>query len=296
MKIVVVVLSAVALAIVLVVAGAWLGSTFARNWGQDAYGLAQYGPMGGMMGGGWDSMLRDQGRSRYDARGYGMMGRGTWGRDWDEMPCSDTEPGYNLGGYGMMGPGARGRGWDVMPCSGANAAPGGGATLSPEDAQAAVERYAQDLGYTGLHLTEVMEFERNFYAILTEEDTGIGAMELLVSKAGGAVGPEPGPNMMWNAKYGMHSGGRMGMRMMGSYATGEMTLSPAQVEEIAQRWLDASLPGRSAGEADPFYGYYTLHFLKDGEIEGMLSVHGSTGDVWYHNWHGTFIAMVGEHE
>jgi hypothetical protein len=294
MKIMVVVLSAVALAIVLIVAGAWLGSTFAQNWGQDAYGLAQYGPMGGMMGGGWDSMLRDQGRSRYDARGYGMMGQGTWGRDWDEMPCSDTEPGYNLGGYGMMGPGAWGPGWDGMPCSGADAAPGGGTTLPLEDAQAAVERYAQNLEYTGLHLTEVMEFERNFYAILAEEDTGIGAMELLVSKAGGAVGPEPGPNMMWNAKYGMHRGGRMGM--MGTYAEGEMTVPAAEAEEIAQRWLDDNLPGRSAGEADPFYGYYTLHFLKDGQIEGMLSVHGSTGDVWYHSWHGGFIDMTGDHD
>ena len=56
------------------------------------------------------------------------------------------------------------------------------------------------------------------------------------------------------------------------------------------------LSGRAAGEADSFYGYYTLHFLKDGEIEGMLSVHGSSGDVWYHSWHGGFIAMAGEHE
>jgi hypothetical protein len=30
--------------------------------------------------------------------------------------------------------------------------------------------------------------------------------------------------------------------------------------------------------------------LKDGRIDGMLSVNGSTGAVWYHNWHGAFIA------
>jgi hypothetical protein len=74
-----------------------------------------------------------------------------------------------------------------------------------------------------------------------------------------------------------------------------MSVSAEEAEEIAQRWLDANLPGRTAGEADPFYGYYTLHFLKGGEIEGMLSVHGSSGDVWYHGWHGDFVAMIDGH-
>jgi hypothetical protein len=139
-----------------------------------------------------------------------------------------------------------------------------------------------------------MEFERNYYAIVAEEKTGIGAMELLVDKSSGTVGPEPGPNMMWNAQYGMM--GRSGMMgMMGGYSDSEMVLSPDEARDVAQRWLDANLPGRTAGEADPFYGYYTLHFLNDGDIEGMLSVHGSGGDVWYHSWHGDFIAMAEGH-
>jgi len=180
-----------------------------------------------------------------------------------------------------------------MPCGGYTAS-GQGKIASLDEAKAAVERYVQSLGYTGLAVHEVMEFERNYYAIVSEKDTGIGAMELLVDKNTGAVGPEQGPNMMWNAKYGMMGrGGMMGRRgMMGGLATGEMTLSPAEAEEVAQRWLDANLPGRTAGEADPFYGYYTLHFLKDGKIDGMLSVHGSTGDVWYHSWHGSFVQMI----
>jgi hypothetical protein len=102
--------------------------------------------------------------------------------------------------------------------------------------------------------------------------------------------------MMWNAKYGMHRGGRMGMVGGYGYAIGEMTVSPTEAEAIAQQWLDANLRERTAGEPDAFYGYYTLHFLKDGEIEGMLSIHGSSGDVWYHSWHGGFIGMIGDHE
>jgi hypothetical protein len=121
-------------------------------------------------------------------------------------------------------------------------------------------------------------------------------MEVLVDKGSGAVGPEPGPNMMWNAEYGMMGRGRGMGGMMGSYATGEMTLSPEEAVDVAQEWLDTNLAGRTAGEADPFYGYYTLHFLSDGEIEGMLSVHGRSGDVWYHSWHGDFVTMIEGHE
>jgi hypothetical protein len=39
-----------------------------------------------------------------------------------------------------------------------------------------------------------------------------------------------------------------------------------------------------------------LHFLNDGQIEGMLSVHGSSGDVWPHTWHGDFVAMIDGHD
>jgi len=205
-------------------------------------------------------------------------------------------------GYGMMGPGMMGSGWGNVPYSEGYVAPGDGDVASPfdgaqdrlEEVREVIEGYVDRLGYTDLHVTEVMEFERNYYAIVAEEETGIGAMELLVDKSNGAVGPEPGPNMMWNAKYGMMGRGGM-MGMMSGYSDGEVVLSPDEAQDVAQRWLDANLPGRTAGEPDPFYGYYTLHFLNDGEIEGMLSVHGSSGDVWYHSWHGDFIAMAEGH-
>jgi hypothetical protein len=32
--------------------------------------------------------------------------------------------------------------------------------------------------------------------------------------------------------------------------------------------------------------------LEDGDIQGMLSVHSATGQVWYHTWHGGFIQMI----
>jgi hypothetical protein len=216
-----------------------------------------------------------------------------WGPGMMGYASSGYVPGYGMMEPGMMG---YGPGYGMMePWNGSYRAPWQGDTGSLSEAETAFQRYVNDLGYTGLEVTEIMEFERNYYAIVAEENTGIGAMELLVDKGSGAVGPEPGPNMMWNAEYGYmgRSGGMMGM--MGGYVAGNMTLSPQEAEEVAQRWLDANLPGRTAGEADEFYGYYTLHFLNDGEIEGMLSVHGNSGDVWYHSWHGDFVTMTEGH-
>ena len=218
----------------------------------------------------------------------GMMGGP--GLFWGEMPCTEGSAGWGMmggRGIGMMGGGPN---WNTSPgCTlgGAPLSPRAG-TVDIQEAERAVKAYVGNLGYNDLEIAELMEFEHNFYAIVREPDTGIGAMELLVDKNTAAVGPEMGPNMMWNARYGMHRRGGM----MGAWAGESNALSEAQALESAQRWLDANRPGVTTEEhADPFYGYYTIHTVADGEIDGMLSVHGTTGQVWYHNWHGDFVQM-----
>jgi hypothetical protein len=37
-------------------------------------------------------------------------------------------------------------------------------------------------------------------------------------------------------------------------------------------------------------GYYTFDTTRNGKTFGMLSVNASTGAVWYHGWHGSFLA------
>ena len=70
-----------------------------------------------------------------------------------------------------------------------------------------------------------------------------------------------------------------------------MTVTVAQARTAAQQWLDANQPGaKLADDEMQFPGYYTMDFLKDGKIAGMLSVNGYTGQVWYHTWHGDFIS------
>lgn len=160
--------------------------------------------------------------------------------------------------------------------------------ITIDDAANSVERYLRTYSGLNLALAEVMEFAWNYYAEVEEKDTGIHAMELLIDKYTGQVSPEIGPNMMWNSKYGM-----MGQMMGNSYRAGTpaatMPVTAEQARVMSQQFLDAQLPGIVVADADTFYGYYTLHTLKDGKVEGMLSVNGLTGAVWYHTWHGTFI-------
>ncbi|RJQ41156.1 MAG: hypothetical protein C4555_00340 [Dehalococcoidia bacterium] len=161
--------------------------------------------------------------------------------------------------------------------------------ITIDQAADAVQSYLKAYYGNRLVLAEVMDFAWNYYAEVEEEDTGIHAMELLIDKYTGRVTPEMGPNMMWNNKYSPMGG------MMGNHGGGlpsaDMPVTPDQAKILAQRYLDNNLPGLTVAEADTFYGYYTLHTLKDGELEGMLSVNGYTGVVWYHNWHGPFLGM-----
>ncbi|MHB8136295.1 MAG: hypothetical protein ACYDH1_18965 [Anaerolineaceae bacterium] len=196
-------------------------------------------------------------------------------------------------GYSMMG-----NGYNMM---------GGPATLNSkpltvDQATQAVEGYLKNLNNSDLELKEIMVFNNNAYARITEKSTGIGAMELLVDPTNLNVIPEYGPNMMWNLKYGGMgaSNGMMSERngMMGGLNTNDesasstMTVTPEKALALAQTYLDKEYPGyKTATDADPFYGYYTIDITKDGNVTGMLSVNGFNGQVFLHTWHGTVIEM-----
>jgi len=175
-----------------------------------------------------------------------------------------------------------------------------------DEATELAKAYVASLGYPDLAVKEIMEFQYNYYFIAYEKSTGIGAFEGVIEKglglsgmAGmmGIVHPEQGPNMMWNTKYG-HMAGRgpmggrhRGFQPYGSAPTADMPVTENQAKQIAQDYLDVYLPGSSTEDPDTFYGYYTIHVLKDGKAYGMLSVNGYTRQVWYHTWHGAFVQM-----
>jgi hypothetical protein len=189
------------------------------------------------------------------------------------------------------------------------------------------KRLAQDFAdRLGLKVDEVLQFQRNYYAKLVDR-SGRGATEVLVDPQTGAVSLEYGPAMMWNTRYGMHGssgmmgsygtgmmggsygggmmsgggmmGGSFGAGMMGgSYgapppATGTAGVSIDRARQLGRRWLDANRSGLQIEPGgDAFPGYYTFEVLRQGKIEGMLSVNATTGAVLYHWWHGAFVAEL----
>jgi hypothetical protein len=161
---------------------------------------------------------------------------------------------------------------------------GGGRSVSDLGAaRVRAERFAAQLD-PGLRVGEVMAFTNHYYAEI-QTAAGAGVTEVLVDRDTGAVQLEPGPAMMWNTRFGMAAGAAAGTASDGG-------VDAAQAAQVAQRWLRQAGRDVTVGPADPFPGYYTLHTLRDGRIEGMLSVQATTGAVWYHDWHGRFLEMA----
>jgi hypothetical protein len=213
-------------------------------------------------------------------------------------PQQQTYVGYGPG-WGMMGPGMMG-GYNANPS---------GQTITMDQAVQLFESYLTSLHNPDLAIDEVEEYQNNFYAAFYEKSTGVFAFQMLIWKPGapptgwgmmsggimggrttsGVVVPEPGPNMMWNTGYGMMDRGMMGYYGQGTSAS--MTTSRDQAKAIAQQYLDSDLAGKTAGDVDTYYGYYTIDVLLNGATFGMFSVNGYTGQVWYHSWHGQFIQV-----
>jgi hypothetical protein len=214
---------------------------------------------------------------------------------------AQAQPGYGPGG--MMGGSSFGPGMMGRRPTTAKAQP----LNSLEDARQAFQGYVDATANSDLALDEVMQFQWNYYAIVKENSTGVGAFELLADPQNGAVLPEMGPNMMWNTKYSPMAtlGGSM-MGGFGGFAPGGMmsgtwgpnapsaqpTVTADQATQSARQWLDQYQPGSDTETPYALPGYYTLHITKDGQITGMMSVNAYTGQVWYHTWHGAFISSI----
>ncbi|WP_022799228.1 hypothetical protein [Thermus islandicus] len=178
-----------------------------------------------------------------------------------------------MGGYGRMGPGRMGMG--MMAVYPPEAKP-----IPEEVAKARMEAYAKRL-YPGARLKDFMAFSQNYYAQAVDEK-GQGLLELIADRYTGVVSPEPGPNMMWNTRFGMHGSLQAPVR----YRLEE-------ARRLAETFLEGFLPKAQVLEAGAFPGYYTFDFGR-GAVEGMLSVNAYTGEIWVHTWHGPFLGGHGE--
>lgn len=223
------------------------------------------------------------GQNRSQRRGSGQFGGGMFqrfGQYAGQQQSQDQNP------YGPYGQNGMRRGmWNNNPnAQSYDGAANTGERITLDDAYSQAQEYVTSLG-SNLKIAEVMEFQNHFYVAVIESDSGRGAVELLVDAYTGNVSREMGAGHMWNLKYG-----RMGMMSNNQTAT-DSTLTLEEARAKAQQSLDSE--GLNAVLNDggySFYGYYTFDYSIDGQITGMLSVNGLTGDVLYHHWHGTFIS------
>jgi hypothetical protein len=212
-------------------------------------------------------------------------------------------------GPGMMGGAGGGMMGGAFGGSGGTGASG---TLAPSGAQmkhvaTEVNAWLASSGFKGFHAAEVMAFTNNDY-VAVHDAAGMPAFEVLTNLKTNWVMEEP-PSMMWNTKYGMMGGvasrisPMMGGWMMGGhwngwYGNGKVTTT-SQAVAVANRWLSEASPGEqvasdAGGSAmGKFPGYYSFDTTNNGRTVGMLSVNAKTGAVWYHAWHGTFLAEQG---
>jgi hypothetical protein len=209
-------------------------------------------------------------------------------------------------GPGMMGSGSHGMLGGGFGGTGANG------TTTPTGVQlqqiaTRVNSWLATSGFKGFEVAEVMAFTNNDYVAVHDAD-GMPAFELLTDLKTTWVMEEP-TSMMWNTKYGMmgdfggHVTPMMGGWMMGGsswsswYGRGSgRVATTVQAVTAANSWLSKASPGElvasdAGGSAmGKFPGYYSFDTVKDGKTYGMLSVNAATGAVWYHGWHGNFLA------
>ena len=220
--------------------------------GSSSYPRGGQDQWGGMYGG------QGQGQGMYGGQGQGMMGgQGTYGGQGQGM----------MGGSMMGSMGSMGMEW----------LPGDGVAVS--SIPAARARAAKAAKPAGLQPGEVMWFDNGFYVEL-KDGAQKPATEVIVDPRTGSVSTEPGPAMMWNTRFGMRGE---------SSSPGPVTSTKAR--EVATSWLAANRAGTTIGGIDSYPGYFTVDLQRGGVVSGMMSVSSSTGAVWYHAWHGAFIAM-----
>jgi hypothetical protein len=173
-----------------------------------------------------------------------------------------------------------------------------------------VQTWLATNGFVRFRVDEVMAFSNNDYAAVSDK-AGRPAFELLVATDRSWVMEEPA-SMMWNTRYGMlpHTSGTLepipglsmmwGTSMMGSvmgsphgwYSSGAGAVtSLEQAVTVANRWLARTRAGEIAeSDGRSYPGYFSLDTTRNGKTFGMLSVNRVSGAVWYHGWHGAFLA------
>jgi hypothetical protein len=166
--------------------------------------------------------------------------------------CAAASSGDMMGG-GMMGGGG-------MMAGGNMAEPmmvwqaGQGPVASPQAAGQAAIVAVRRQGWDWLTLDEVHIFPA-FFEVELNDQGGFKGPEVYVNRATGNAGPEMGPNMMWDTRYGM----------MGA-ACGQVP------SEARARARVAPPAGLSLGDGERHHGYWEFELKRGGQAVNQVNV------------------------
>jgi hypothetical protein len=218
-----------------------------------------------------------------------VLAQGMMGQAGNGGAGQGNGQGYSQGrmGGGMMG--GTGIGGTMMSTYAPSARP-----ISQDEARRRAQGFVGRYG-AQVKIRDFMVFAENYYAQVVDAMTGAGIAEVLVDRYTGIVQPEPGPDMLWNTRFGMQ-GGQSGNTMMGGNLGRPIPSAPvrytqAAAQKLADTFVAGYLPGGKVLEGLSFPGYYTFDYGRKA-IEGMLSVNAFTGEVWVHGWHGVYLGEV----
>lgn len=185
-----------------------------------------------------------------------------------------NNPGYNSSyGSGMMGNTMMG---NMMALYYPGSKP-----ITQDEAIKNMESFAQQYG-PNMEVDDFMTFSSNYYGVVKDANSSQDIAEALVDRYSGSAYPEPGPNMMWNTRYGA-----------GRIQEEGITYDLAGSKKLAEEFLNGYLPEAQIMESHEMPGYYTFDFGRK-DIEGMLSVNAYSGQIWVHTWHGPYLGDMNE--
>jgi hypothetical protein len=151
--------------------------------------------------------------------------------------------------------------------------------VTQDEALRSMQNFSQQYG-SNVEVEDFMAFSGNYYAVLKDLNSSQYIAEVLVDRYSGLAYAEPGPNMMWNTRFGA---GRTG--------TEGTEYDLAEAENLTTNFLEGYLPEAQIMESKEMPGYYTFDFGRQ-EIEGMLSVNAYNGQIWVHTWHGPYLGEM----
>ncbi|HWQ20808.1 MAG TPA: hypothetical protein VN455_13585 [Methanotrichaceae archaeon] len=199
--------------------------------------------------------------------GPGMMYGPGYNYNYSHGPEMMYGPGYNYSlGAGMMG--------NIMALYYPRAVP-----ITSDIALRSLQSFARQYG-SNVEVVDAMAFSSNYYGILRNASSGQELAEVLVDRYSGSASPEPGPNMMWNTRFGA-----------GRAQAGGLVYDLAGANKLAENFLAGYLPGARTQDSNALPGYYTFDFGRN-KIEGMLSVNAYSGQIWVHTWHGFYLGSI----